>query len=204
VAYLYLDTTDHLIVGLLDKSYKWIGYIEDETKKSSSIIHKLIHELLKDSNLETENIAGIFQSAGPGSYTGMRISEGISQIMEWQSVDVFSFYHFEVPSLLGIDKGIWIANGFKGEIFLYSFNGELNSKRLLCAEEFNNLIKEDNLKEVYTNFISEDFKIDKIKMIATGNLLKENSEQFFKTVKKREIRLGPYYYRSESKEFKVR
>jgi len=70
-----------------------------------------------------------------------------------------------------------------------------------CKQFSYDFIEQDSITEAYTNFISKDFEVEKVKLLSTGELLKENSEFFFEAVKKRDLRLGPYYYRSESKEF---
>ncbi|GEM_PF-581614 len=203
MASLYLDTTDHLILGLLDEKFGWIDYIDEELRNSSTKIHKIIYDVLSKHKLEVSKIETIFQAAGPGSYTGMRVSEGISSVLEWQNCNIYSFYHFEVPSILGISSGHWIANGFKSELFVYKWNIDANSKELIPIEKCNEFVAQLRVSEAYTNFITELFKIEGVNLLSTGEMVAKNPEILFQKVKERGLRLGPYYYRSESNEFKI-
>lgn len=201
MSYLFVDTSDHLVLGLLDSEFKWIELIETSDKKSSATIHAKIYDLLEKYNLKIKEIEGLFQVAGPGSYTGMRISEGISQVLEWQKIPIYSFYHFVIPSILGIPKGAWISRAFKGEIFLYEWReGEVRTS--LHAESELAKIQEqlkDELGEFWTHY-SESFpEIPK----STGDLLKEDSKKLFSLVASNQLREKPFYYRSLENEFTV-
>ena len=81
---LFLDTTFGITVGLLDDQNEWLDYSFVDGQKGSAVIHKIILDLLEKNNLSIKNVKALFQIAGPGSYTGMRVSDGISQIFDWQ------------------------------------------------------------------------------------------------------------------------
>ena len=83
--YLFVDTTDKITFGLLDDQFQWKEYFYDPKMVISTKIHLLIHEVLKKYELTFSDLNSIIYCAGPGSYTGMRVSEGISQILQWQN-----------------------------------------------------------------------------------------------------------------------
>ena len=107
---LFIDTTFGITAGLVDANLEWKQYKYIEGQKGSAVIHSLIDDLLSLEGIEARDIEALIQVSGPGSYTGMRVAQGIADIFEWQKFPVFSFYHFEVPKLLGESKGIWTVS----------------------------------------------------------------------------------------------
>ena len=69
--YLFIDTTKDITVGLLNREFEWIEYEFFENAKGSALIHKCIYDQLERQNIGLDNIEGLVQLAGPGSYTGM-------------------------------------------------------------------------------------------------------------------------------------
>jgi tRNA threonylcarbamoyladenosine biosynthesis protein TsaB len=138
-----------------------------------------------------------FFSAGPGSYTGMRLAEGIAQVLDWESNNVYSFYHFDVPQMIGIKKGYWVTNAFKGQVFIYNWDDQLkqSEKELVDSKDFEIL----NPNEGYTlSSELDDFK----ELNTTKDLIKNLSEQVFLDVLNKKLRNAPYYFRTLEEEFK--
>ena len=90
--FLYVDTTDQLTLGLVDQDFLFLNYTEIKTNKSSELIHSSILNSLNNANVDISLITKMFLLSGPGSYTGMRVGEGIAKIFEWQNLEVFSHY----------------------------------------------------------------------------------------------------------------
>jgi tRNA threonylcarbamoyladenosine biosynthesis protein TsaB len=134
---LFLDTTQGLTVGLLDENWAWIFYEATDEKKPSEVIHEKIFSMLKLYGLELKNLR-LFTIAGPGSYTGMRLSEGIATITSWAGIEVYSFYHFEVPGFCGVEAGCWTTNAFKNQIFSYQWDEHKSSTQLLSVSNNEN------------------------------------------------------------------
>jgi tRNA threonylcarbamoyladenosine biosynthesis protein TsaB len=128
---LFLDTTAGLTYGLLDEKFSWLAYESSNEKRPSEHIHEKIFFMLSKLNIQLSQIR-IITLAGPGSYTGMRLSEGFADIAEWNGVKVFSFYHFEIPKLTGVLSGRWITNAFKNEIFSFQWD-EIGEKKELLS-----------------------------------------------------------------------
>lgn len=193
---LYVDSTSGLVIGLLDSDFNWIEYMDLNEKKPSEIIHHEIYNLVQKYNLDLKNM-NFFFSAGPGSYTGMRLGEGIAQVLAWDLKSVFSFHHFDVPQMIGIEKGYWVTNAFKGQVFIYNWNIKENfsEKSLVNSTDFK--ILEPELG--YT--LSSDIK-DFAHLKTTKDLIKDSSSKVFKKVFDEKLREPPYYFRTLDEEFK--
>lgn len=193
---LYVDSTSGLVIGLLDSDFKWIEYLDSNEKKPSEVIHHEIYNLVQKHNLDLKSM-NFFFSAGPGSYTGMRLGEGIAQILAWDSKTVFSFHHFDVPKMVGVEKGYWVTNAFKGQVFVYNWNTKTNlsERELVNSADFK--IIEPELG--YT--LSSEVK-DFSHLKTTKELIKNSSSKIFKKVFDEKLREPPYYFRTLDEEFK--
>ena len=192
---LYVDSTSGLVIGLLDSEFKWVEYHDTNEKKPSEVIHVEIYNLIKKYNLDLKAM-NFFFSAGPGSYTGMRLGEGIAQILAWENRNVFSFLHFEVPKFVGVKKGFWVTNAFKGQVFSYNWNLEngTSEKELINSADFK--IMDPELG--YT--LAADSK-DFSELKNTKDLIKNSPEKVFSHVYKEKMREAPYYFRTLDEEF---
>lgn len=192
--FLYVDVTSGLIIGLLDSGFNWIEYKDINEKKPSEIIHLEIFEMLKRHKIDKTRLEYFF-SSGPGSYTGMRLGEGMAQMLEWGKEKVYSFYQFEVPSLMGIDKGYWIANAFKGQVFIYTWQDGHSSIDLVKTADFS-IIETDN------GFTLSNESALFAKLTTSKELIHKNPEVFFKMIHDMKMRKAPYYFRTLEEEFK--
>ncbi len=192
--YLYVDSTSGLVIGLLDSDFNWVEYLDTQEKKPSEVIHVEIFNLVKKYNLDLKNM-NFFFSAGPGSYTGMRLGEGIAQVLAWDSLKVFSFHHFDVPVMVGVEKGFWVTNAFKGQVFIYNWDGKKAEKELVNSADF----KIVDLELGYT--LSSEVK-DFGHLKTTKDLIKNESQKIFSKVYEEKTREAPYYFRTLEEEFK--
>lgn len=194
--YLYLDTTEDLNIGLYDENYKALKFLDIKSKKTSLILQSTLFELLKEKNLEVKDLQGIIYCAGPGSYTGMRVGQGFVDICQWQKIPVYSFYHFKVPKILNIQSGSWIASAFKGETFIYKWNGDENSTELVKDETL-------KLEELGDNIFTRGEMAGQEKIKSTQILIRENDSFLFKYIVENKIKEELFYYRPLEQEFKV-
>lgn len=194
--FLYVDSTSGLVIGLLDSNYKWIEYLNFDEKKPSEIIHIEIFNLLKRHQLDLADLKFFF-SSGPGSYTGMRLGEGFAQMLAWDKREVFSFYHFKIPQMCGVEKGFWATNAFKGQVFLYQWKDLLDegTKELIDNSQFSIVDK----KQGYTLINDKDeFK----ELQSTKDYIYNFPEKVFQNIYLKKIREAPYYFRTLDEEFK--
>ncbi|MFA6238773.1 MAG: hypothetical protein WC635_15665 [Bacteriovorax sp.] len=165
-----------------------------DEKKPSEIIHHEIYNLLTKYNLKLEDMQ-CFVSSGPGSYTGMRLSEGLAQIFELNNISVYSFYHFDVPRLSGVSKGFWATNAFKGQVFIFNWDADVSENYLINRENF----QIEDEKYGYTLDLNDSFFS---KLTSTKDLIKESAPVFFAQIKAQNLRKSPYYFRTLDEEFR--
>lgn len=191
---LFVDSTSGLVVGLLNPQFEWIEYLLFDEKKPSEIIHFEIFNLIKKHNLNLSSMH-VFISSGPGSYTGMRLSEGLAQVLELSKVPVYSFYHFDVPRICGIESGFWVTNAFKGQVFIYSWKGDLLEKQLVDKDSFTI----ENPENGYTLDV-ENSAFSGLK--STKEFIRDHASRLFSKMADKKLRETPYYFRSLEEEFR--
>lgn len=188
---LFIDTTFGITVGLLDTDYNWIDYEFTAEKKGSALMHGMIYSLLLKNKSSVREVNQIFQVSGPGSYTGMRVSQGIASIFEWQEVKVNSFYHYEVPRMLGVEKGEWIINAFKGETFIYAWSGGEGSKSLTRSDA----VEVSDIPRFTVGELAEKG------MVSTQALIYQHPQDVFGFVAQNDLKRDLYYFRTIEMEF---
>jgi tRNA threonylcarbamoyladenosine biosynthesis protein TsaB len=199
--YIFFDSSEYLSLGILNEEYNWVEYKKLTTKKNSEIFYGCLYDMLERNKLKLHEIKAVFQVAGPGSYTGMRLSEGLCQLLEWQGIRVYSFYHFQVPALLGEIEGGWVSEAFKGEIFLYTWDAKKENFELLpkdgrTNEEMLSKISQ-KIKSLHTHYDMGTFDCG-----FTSDQIKDSPRELFSKVHEKEMREKPYYYRPLDQEFK--
>lgn len=188
--YLYIDTTYCIRLGLLSKNLSWLDYEKVDSKKSSEKLHCSVDLMLKRQNLTIGQLDKVIYCAGPGSYTGMRVAEGFVNVLDWQGVDYYSFYHFQIPFLKGRSKGLWYAKAFKGEIFIYHWDAEVSDSVLIKEGELSSFLEKRNVSNKDLETIE-----------TTAKLIKDNPRDIFQKIIDSQSREELFYYRSIEKEF---
>jgi tRNA threonylcarbamoyladenosine biosynthesis protein TsaB len=204
---LYLDTTEWPAFGLLDEEGKWIDYSEVHEKRNASHIHAWMQSMFEKNGVSLGDIKKVVKTAGPGSYTGVRISDGIGQILEWQKCDVFSFYHFEIPRLLGHERGKWVSVAYKGEMFVYSWDGDRHETALVPKGQFLEDFSKLSVMEkqgYFTHFISSlGAEFPEGAPVETSLMIRKHADKIFPSVLRDGLKRQIFYYRPLEKEFKV-
>ncbi len=203
---LFIDTTGHFTIGLLSSDWKWREYsYSTELRSSASKIHSSLYHLLKNQGMSIKEVERVFFLNGPGSYTGVRVSEGMAQIFSWLSLQTYSFYHHDVPRFLGHKKGHFLTNAFKREVFSFAWDGEGDEQGLIEENELDDFLEKNNLRDYPHFFIKSNLlsssSITK-DVFYTADLIKEHPKEVFKAILKIGLRQGPFYFRSLEKEFK--
>lgn len=194
--YLYLDTSHFLALGLLDHEFSWLEYERREQLQHSADIHALIFKMLEKRETEALNLKGIIICNGPGSYTGIRLGEGIAQLFELGNIPVYSFHHYQVPKILDNNSYVWVSHAFKGEVFSYRWNGNDESYELTAASEW----KPVDGETIFSHQPQGPW--DKFDFKDTMHLIKQSAVALFGYVLSEKMRLEPYYFRPLDKEFK--
>lgn len=181
---LFIDNSQNSLLGILNASLEFETYDFFDDKRGASQIHFRLDNLLRDNDIKLNDIKSLYIISGPGSYTGIRVVEGIAQIMKWQGKEVFSLYQFEIPQMVGVEKGSWISQAYKNEFFIYSWQGKEYDIQLISHDEY--------------QMTREEFDLS-----STRKLLLKHSRQIFSMVKGRGGHFPPYYYREAEQEFKT-
>lgn len=195
--YLFLDTSINLTVGILNEKFQWIDLTEIETKKTSEIIHSKIFEILTKNSLTVNSNFEIISIVGPGSYTGMRIVEGVNQIFELEGKKIYSFHTFCLPELIRSEWTHVCFKAFKNEVFLYESGAKT---QLVSVENFkNHYVLHQNYKLVTygDGFLDIESSVFDIR---PGFL--KNPADALSAIVKADMRHEPFYFRPVEVEFK--
>jgi tRNA A37 threonylcarbamoyladenosine modification protein TsaB len=190
---LFVDSSEYLTIGLLDKDLNWAEFKTYKNKKSSGVFHGLLEEILTKYELDLFKLERVFYCAGPGSYTGVRLVEGFAQILRWKKIKTNSFYFFDVPKFLNYKKGQWISEAHKGEFFVYSWDEKKSESNLVAKSEF-------KLQGEVVFTISSSIEIIP-KSLSTLKLIEDNPVELFSKIIEDDLSETPYYYREIDKEF---
>lgn len=203
MSYLYLDTTYDVSIGILNESLEWVDFNKVEGQKASRTLQFETHRLLEKHQLELRGMKGVFTVAGPGFYTGLRLSEGFADVLKFFGLPHYSFYSFEIPLLLGIPQGTWVTKAYRGEYFFDEWNGSEEKQTLLSSKDL------ETMKPLQNAFIHSQAAIDeKLRLVLNGptetsSLIQKTPTPVFETVLKNAWEKKSFYFRAPEDEFKV-
>ena len=198
---LFIDSSYDITLGLLDENLGWHDLRAFRGQRASSTLQVETHRVLKHFHIKIESLKGVVSIAGPGFYTGLRLSEGFSDVTSFFGLPHFSFYSYEIPFWLGHLKGTWITKAYRGEYFFYEWSEDSGKVRLLEAK---NLVTPEG--EI---FIHSDTSLDeKLRPLAenafsTSDLLKNEPKKIFSHVLKEKLKRESYYFRAPEDEFRM-
>lgn len=204
---LYVDLSYGLIIGVLKKDFTWASYDVFTESKNASIFHEKLYEVLSGHKIRPQDVEQVFYNAGPGSYTGIKLVESFSDIFCEDHLKSYSFYHFQVPGLVGISEGLWLNHAYKKEYLAVSWKGCEFVERLIPIKDFpHSLLKENKIfsfseEELYP--LQPLLERIKINITSTASLIKDHSSVFFSRVLKEKFKKEAYYYRPPEVEFNV-
>ena len=187
---LFLDTSHNITYGLMDQNYEWISLNSFENLKTSKEIHSKIEKDLQENDIDISDIKKVFSISGPGSYTGLRVAEGIRDIFNWQGFETYSFNHFQILKILDLKNSTWVCDAYKGEVFIY----HNETYKTVSINEYD-LTKFDN---IYSYKVNESLGATQ----GTDNLIKLRSKEIFLQVVEQQVSSEVFYFRSINEEYK--
>ncbi len=202
MSYLFIDSTYDLNIGLLDEDLKWLGFKKIKGQKASAIIQLESYQLLESNHLSVKNLKGILTVNGPGFYTGLRLSEGLSDVFHFFGIKQYSFYSHDIPKWCGIESGIWFTKAYRGEYFIHQWQNEQTDQKLIGVNEIEKQLKSGRF------FIHSEASLDQhsspflVGAEHTSELIQKHSVKIFSEVLKG-VKKEPFYFRAPEDEFKV-
>lgn len=207
MAALFIDSTYDITLGVLDDELGWINFETYYGQKASSVIQKEAHEMLKKSQLGILDISSVVTVAGPGFYTGLRLSEGFADVLSFSGIKNFSFFSYDIPAWTGVQSGVWMTKAYRGEYFFHFWNGSESQNKLVAAKELESFLKTVDNSHFY---IHSEAAIDDFsrKLLPESRqpcltLLQKESKQILRHLFTTQSKVDSYYFRAPEDEFKV-
>jgi tRNA threonylcarbamoyladenosine biosynthesis protein TsaB len=206
LASLFIDSTYDITLGILDDDLGWIKFQRYFGKKASVIIQKETHQLLQSSKISMQDIQQVITIAGPGFYTGLRLSEGFADVMTFMGSRHLNFLSYEIPYMTGVPQGTWMTKAYRGEYFFHQWNGNQSENKLITTKELEGYLASVDKSSFY---IHSDSAIDELskslisKWHTTSELLENEPKKIFTQVLNNAKKMDSYYFRAPEDEFKV-
>ena len=204
MSYLFIDSTYDLTLGVLEDELKWLSFEKVSGQKVSVVLQSKVHELLKKHEIKAQELTGIIIVNGPGFYTGLRLSEGLSDVFQFFNVPSFAFYTYEIPAWCGIKSGTWFTKAYRGEYFLYHWDENGTRTELLSLKELPEVLPKHKQVYIHSESSLDDLSRGLIaEAISTNELLKNNPKDIFQSVIDGKLKREAFYFRAPEDEFKA-
>lgn len=206
MASLFIDSTYDITLGILDDDLGWIKFERFFGQKASAIIQKETHNLLNSADLKIADLTSVITIAGPGFYTGLRLSEGFADVLIFLGIKHYSFLSYNIPALAGVKSGTWMTKAYRGEYFFHFWDGAVSRNELVAAKDLEKFMGSVDKSNFY---IHSDTAIDDLSrgmlenVSTTHDLLKNKSQIIFPSILKSQTKVDSFYFRAPEDEFKV-
>lgn len=206
MASLFIDSTYDITLGLLDDQLGWIEFKRFYGQKASSIIQTETYNLLKLSKLCLKELTHVITIAGPGFYTGLRLSEGFADVMTFHGSKHLNFLSYDIPFYSGVESGTWMTKAYRGEYFFHHWNKTEKFNKLISTKDLSSYLKTVDKSNFY---IHSDSAIDDLarellgSYLTTTSLLENNPRVIFPAVLNESHKTESFYFRAPEDEFKV-
>lgn len=206
MASLFIDSTYDITLGILDDDLGWLKFDKFFGQKASAIIQSETYNLLESANLKTSDISSLISIAGPGFYTGLRLSEGFADVLIFSGIKHYSFLSYSIPALSGVTSGVWMTKAYRGEYFFHFWDQDSSRNELVAAKDLEKFMKSVDKSHFY---IHSDSSIDDHSRNLLGNyftthdLLKKHSQKILSSIVKNQFKVDSFYFRAPEDEFKV-
>jgi tRNA threonylcarbamoyladenosine biosynthesis protein TsaB len=193
---LFIDSTYELTLGLLDEGHRWQSFAQFPNQKASQLLQREVFNMCEAKGFKVKDLRSVVWLAGPGFYTGLRLSEGFVDVLKYFSIPSFSFYSHEIPAFCGVNNATWITRAYRGEYFVH-------------RDEATTLYATKDLPDFEEVYIHTESAIDDVirahskRRISTLDLLKGDPRPIFSNVISRKLNRESYYFRAPEDEFRT-
>ncbi len=206
MASLFIDSTYDITLGILDEGLGWIKFEKFYGQKVSNIIQQQTHVLLQQSGLRLSQMDSIITVAGPGFYTGLRLSEGFADVMTFSDIKHHSFLSYSVPQRAHVESGTWMTKAYRGEYFFHTWSSTGSKNELISSKDLEAYLANKDMKNFY---IHSESSIDDLSRkflkswLTTHDILQEKPKLIFDSIVKSKTKTDSFYFRAPEDEFRV-
>lgn len=203
---LFIDSTYDITIGILGDDLEWIDFKKFTGHKASTVIQKETHAMLGSFGIKLKDIESVITIAGPGFYTGLRLSEGFADVLKFSGIKHYSLLSYSIPRLLDVGSGTWMTKAYRGEYFFHCWSAEGHKNELISTKE----LEQYSINVSKSNFyIHSESGIDDfskrlfLDSSTTHDLLRKNPNKIFSKLLNSTERPDSFYFRAPEDEFKV-
>ncbi|MFL5784193.1 MAG: hypothetical protein ACJ76H_06270, partial [Bacteriovoracaceae bacterium] len=179
---LFIDSSYDITLGLLDDNREWLDLRTFRGQRASHTLQTESYQLLKNSGLQVKDLNAIVSIAGPGFYTGLRLSEGFADVTKFFQVPHFSFYSYEIPAWLGHTEGAWVTKAYRGEYFVFEWNGTHQNKKLIDVKQLGSLVLPTKVFIHSETSLDDKLRPITVNAVSTMDLVKSSPKKIFEKV----------------------
>lgn len=177
--------TEKAIVSISDGNKIISSFENNEPKQYASFLHTAIEKMLHENDILINSLKAVGVSAGPGSYTGIRVGLATAKGLCFAlNIPLISFNTLEVMAIAAIENlgdatALYcpMIDARRMEVFTAVYDGQLNmvmppSAMILAENSFQELIKKrsiyffgngsEKFKRITSNLSFFSFVIEKI------------------------------------------
>ena len=175
---LFISTYSELITIGLFKDNTLIMQKEKESEKSHSIyLVPMIDEILKENNIECQDLSEILVVNGPGSFTGIRLGVTVAKTLAYTlNIPIKTISSIEaISASIKDDNKIITISDTKGKYLGIFENNKLVNELMY--------LKNADYEQYITNYLNEQTKVivsDYDEIIKLGKIVNEDFEKLFK------------------------
>ncbi len=203
---LYIDSTYDISIGILDEKLGWKYLNTFSGHKASSVLQKETHNILDQLEIKITDLKAVVTVAGPGFYTGLRLSEGFADVLSFNGLKHFSFYSHTIPWLLDHEQGVWLTKAYRGEYYFYHWDSQSSKSELVPLKDLATYLENLKGKKLFIHSdvaIDEHIKKSGFVFISTKDLLGQTPDFIFNKVLMSSSKAESFYFRAPEDEFKA-
>ena len=206
MASLFLDTTYDVSLGILDENLGWLKFETFSGQKVSSVIQKQAYLMLSDVGLKSHDLNSIISVAGPGFYTGLRLSEGFADVFKFAGIKHYSFLSYDIPKLTNVASGVWMTKAYRGEYFFHIWDLSGSKNELVSTKGLEDFLSRIDISSLYIHSEAaiDDFSRSLLTdWISTQKLLRTHTQVLFSSILNSSLNHDSFYFRAPEDEFKL-